>query len=35
MATELHSEACPCTLDQLVDETWRPTNRHGLTDDTP
>ena len=27
-------EACPYTLDQLIDETWRPTNRHDLTDDT-
>jgi len=26
-------EACPYTLDQLLDETWRPTNRHGLVDE--
>ena len=25
-------ETCPYTLDQLLDETWRPTNRHGLVD---
>ena len=25
-------EACPYTLDQLLDETRRPTNRHGLVD---
>lgn len=25
-------ETCPYTLDQLLDETWRPTNRHGLID---
>jgi hypothetical protein len=24
---------CPYTLDQLLDETWRPTNRHGLADE--
>ena len=28
-------ETCPYTLDRLLDETWRPTNRHGLTDETP
>jgi hypothetical protein len=26
-------ETCPYTLDQLLDETWRPTNRHGLVDE--
>ena len=26
-------ETCPFTLDQLLDETWRPTNRHGLVDE--
>ncbi len=26
-------ECCPYTLDQLLDETWRPTNRHGLVDE--
>ncbi len=26
-------EACPYTLDQLLDETWRPTSRHGLVDE--
>jgi hypothetical protein len=27
-------ETCPYTLDQLLDETWRPTSRHGLIDET-
>ncbi len=27
--------ACPYVLDQLIDSDWYPTNRHGLTDDTP
>jgi hypothetical protein len=26
-------ETCPYTLDQLLDETWRPTSRHGLVDE--
>lgn len=26
---------CPYSLDQLIAEDWYPTNRHGLTDDTP
>lgn len=26
-------EACPYTLDQLLDETWRPANRHGHVDE--
>ena len=26
-------ETCPYTLDQLLDETWRPTNRHGHVDE--
>jgi hypothetical protein len=26
-------ESCPYTLDQLLDETWRPTNRHGHVDE--
>jgi hypothetical protein len=26
---------CPYTLDQLTDSAWYPTNRHGLTDETP
>ena len=26
-------ETCPYTLDQLLDETWRPANRHGLVDE--
>lgn len=25
-------ETCPYTLDQLLDEDWYPTNRHGLVD---
>jgi hypothetical protein len=25
--------ACPYTLDQLLDETWRPTSRHGHVDE--
>ena len=24
---------CPYSLDQLLDETWHPTNRHGLVDE--
>lgn len=28
-------ETCPYSLDQLTDQTWYPTNRHGLTDATP
>ncbi len=26
-------KTCPYTLDQLLDETWRPTNRHGRVDE--
>jgi hypothetical protein len=26
-------ETCPYTLDQMLDKTWYPTNRHGLIDD--
>jgi hypothetical protein len=26
-------ESCPYTLDQLLDETWRPTSRHGHVDE--
>ena len=26
-------ETCPYTLAQLLDETWRPTNRHGHVDE--
>ena len=26
-------EACPYALDQLLDEDWYPTNRHGLADE--
>ena len=26
-------ETCPYTLDLLLDEAWRPTNRHGLVDE--
>lgn len=26
-------ESCPYSLDQLLDEDWRPANRHGLLDD--
>ena len=32
-AATLLPETCPYSLDQLLDETWRPTNRHGHVDE--